>query len=94
MIRDMGNMRTIAFLALGVFIALSTATIAGAVVLHVVWYHQEEAAKADHLAEQEDWTNNHCDNCAPSEATRACRRAQEEAYAEFGIHSPLYGRPC
>jgi hypothetical protein len=95
MIRDI-NMRTIAFLAIGVFVALSTATIAGAVVLHVVWYHQEEAAKAATKAAEEDWTAHHCDNCqAPeSEDTRDCKRRMREAFALFGVNSPLWGRKC
>ncbi len=100
MIRDI-NMRTIAFLAVGVFVALSTATIAGAVVLHVVWYHQEEAAKAAtkaaedaKKAAEEDWTAHHCDNCQESEDTRDCKRRIREAAEQFGVHSPLWGRKC
>jgi hypothetical protein len=93
MIRDI-NMRTIAFLALGVFIALSTATIAGAVVLHVVWYHQEEAAKAARLAQkdaEEEWTAQHAHE---SERKRDCERKMSEAFALFGVRSPYWGRKC
>jgi hypothetical protein len=73
-------------------IVLSTVTIAGAVVLHVVWYHQEEAAKAAKKAAEEDWTAHHCDNCqAPvTEYSLLCKRS----LAEDGVRSPFWGRDC
>jgi hypothetical protein len=75
-------------------IVLSTVTITGAVVLHVVWYHQEEAAKAAKKAAEEDWTAHHCDNCPESQDTRDCKRRMEESFRQFGVNSPLWGRSC